>query len=126
MPVNSPRESFKNILQGEECIFPASVFDPISSRMAHDLGFEVGMFAGSIASAVVLGSPDYILLTLSEFAEQSRRICRASDLPLMVDADHGYGNALNVSRTIEELENSGVSAIFLIQYTPFFNSENIK
>tara|TARA_Y100000996_G_scaffold116567_1_gene86690 strand:+ start:563 stop:1420 length:858 start_codon:yes stop_codon:yes gene_type:complete len=111
MPVNSPRESFKNILQGEECIFPASVFDPISSRMALDLGFEVGMFAGSIASAVVLGSPDYILLTLSEFAEQSRRICRASDLPLMVDADHGYGNALNVSRTIEELENSGVSAI---------------
>ena len=41
MPVNSPSESFKNILQGEECICPASVFDPISSRMAHDLGFEV-------------------------------------------------------------------------------------
>ena len=79
--------------------------------MACDLGFEIGMFAGSIGSAVVLGSPDYILLTLSEFADQSRRICRASDLPLMVDADHGYGNALNVSRTIEELENSGVSAI---------------
>jgi len=111
MENNSPRKSFREVLEGEECVFPASVFDPISSRMACDLGFEIGMFAGSIGSAVVLGSPDYILLTLSEFADQSRRICRASDLPLMVDADHGYGNALNVARTIEELENSGVSAI---------------
>jgi carboxyvinyl-carboxyphosphonate phosphorylmutase len=69
------------------------------------------MFAGSIASAVVLGDPDHILITLTEFAEQARRICRASDLPIMVDADHGYGNALNVKRTVEELENAGVAAL---------------
>jgi len=92
-------------------VYPASVYDPISSRMAENLGFEVGMFAGSIASSVILGAPDYILVTLTEFAEQVRRICRASNLPIMVDADHGYGNALNVKRTIEELEIAGVSAI---------------
>jgi carboxyvinyl-carboxyphosphonate phosphorylmutase len=52
-----------------------------------------------------------IVLTLTEFAQQIHRICRAGDLSLMVDADHGYGNALNVMRTVEELETAGVSAL---------------
>ena len=69
------------------------------------------MFAGSIASFTVLGNPDLILLTLSEFAEQAYRICRAGKLPLLVDADHGYGNALNVKRTVEELETAGVCGL---------------
>src|SRR2546427_239909 len=56
-------------------------------------------------------SSDLPVVTLTEFAEQIRRITRGSDLPLMVDADHGYGNALNVMRTVEELETSGVSAL---------------
>src|SRR4029434_950617 len=69
------------------------------------------MFAGSIASATVLGAPDLVVLTLTEFAEQIRRIARGSDLPLMVDADHGYGNALNVMRTVEELETAGLAGL---------------
>ncbi len=69
------------------------------------------MYAGSVASMVVLGAPDIILLTLSEFAAQARRICRASSIPLICDADHGYGNALNVMRTVEELANAGVSGL---------------
>ena len=69
------------------------------------------MFAGSVASFTVLGSPDLILLTLSEFADQAQRICRAGELPLIVDADHGYGNALNVERTVEELETAGVACL---------------
>ena len=69
------------------------------------------MFAGSVASLTVLGAPDAILLTLSEFAGQARRICRASSIALMCDADHGYGNALNVMRTVEELENAGVAGL---------------
>ena len=93
------------------CVFPASVFDPLSARMAKDLGFEAGLLAGSIASMSVLGAPDWVVLTLSELAEQAHRICRASDLPLMVDADHGFGNALNVRRTVEELESAGVAAL---------------
>ena len=69
------------------------------------------MFAGSVGSLTVLGAPDIILLTLSEFADQARRICRAGAPPLLVDADHGYGNALNVMRTVQELETAGIAAL---------------
>ena len=102
------RQRFRALLAGDRCFHPGSVYDPISARIAEDLGFEIGMFAGSTASLTVLGAPDLIVLTLSEFAAQAYRINRAGTLPLMVDADHGYGNALNVKRTVEELETSGV------------------
>jgi carboxyvinyl-carboxyphosphonate phosphorylmutase len=105
------RERLRSIIASKRCIYPASVFDPISARIAEDLGFEAGIFAGSIASFTVLGAPDIILLTLSEFAQQAYRINRAGKLPLLVDADHGYGNALNVKRTVEELETAGVAGI---------------
>lgn len=105
------REKFRIQLNSKTCAYPGSVYDPISARMAEELGFEVGMFAGSVASLTVLGDPDHILLTLSEFAQQAYRICRASELPILVDADHGYGNALNVKRTVEELETAGVAAL---------------
>ena len=102
------REKFRAILEGDRCVHPASVFDPVSARIAQDLGFETGMFAGSVASLTVLGAPDHIVITMTEFADQCRRICRAGELPLMVDADHCYGNALNVMRTVEELETAGI------------------
>ena len=105
------RRRFRAILAGDRCVHPGSVFDPISARIAEDLGFEVGMFAGSVASMTVLGAPDLIVLTLTEFAGQANRICRAGNLALLVDADHGYGNALNVKRTVEELETAGVAAL---------------
>jgi carboxyvinyl-carboxyphosphonate phosphorylmutase len=98
-------------MAGTQCVHPASVHDPISGRIAHDLSFEVGMYAGSTASLTVLGAPDLITLTLTEFAGQAHRIMRAVDLPLMCDADHGYGNALSVKRTVEELETAGVSGL---------------
>ncbi|MGE0627818.1 MAG: oxaloacetate decarboxylase [Hyphomicrobiaceae bacterium] len=105
------RERFRSIIAGDRCVHPASVFDPISARIAEDLGFEAGMFAGSVASLAVLGAPDNISITLTEFAEQAHRICRAGDLAVMVDADHGYGNALSVMRTVEELETAGICAL---------------
>ena len=105
------REKFRAILEGDKCVHPGSVYDPLTARMADDLGFELGMFAGSTASLTVLGAPDIILLTLTEFAAQALRINRAMDVPLMVDADHGYGNALNVKRTVEELETAGVAGL---------------
>ena len=104
------REQFRAILSGNKCIHPASVFDPLSARIAEHLGFEFAMMAGSTASLTVLGAPDLVLLTASEFAQQAQRVCRAMSLPLLVDADHGYGNALNVARTIEELATVGVAA----------------
>ena len=105
------RERLRSIIAGPRCIYPGSVFDAISARIAEDLGFEAGMFAGSIASFTVLGAPDIIMLTLTEFAQQAYRINRAGKLPLLVDADHGYGNALNVKRTVEELETAGVAGL---------------
>src|ERR1700744_1343619 len=107
------RERYRQTITGSECIHPASVHDAISARIADELGFEIGMFAGSIASFTVLGAPDLILLTLTEFAAQAYRINRAGKLPLMVDADHGYGNALNVMRTVQELETAGVAALMV-------------
>lgn len=111
MNSTAQRQRFRAILSGKECITPASVFDPLSARIAEDIGFEAGVLAGSTASMTVLGAPDLIVLSLTEFVEQARRICRASRLPLLVDADHGYGNALNVMRTVEDLETAGVAAL---------------
>ena len=89
----------------------ASVCDPLSARLAEDIGYEVGMLGGSAASLAVLGAPDLMVLTLSELADQVLRITRAGTLPLMVDADHGYGNALNTKRTVEELESAGACGL---------------
>lgn len=106
------RRAFRAILAGADCVHPASVYDPVSARIAEDLGFEAGMFAGSVAALAVLGAPDLVVLTLTEFTEQIRRMTRATArLPLLVDADHGYGNALSVMRTVEELDVAGVAAL---------------
>ena len=105
------RERFRALLAGNRCVHTGSVYDAITARIAEELGFEVGIFSGSVGSMAVLGAPDLVVLTLSEFAAQAYRICRAGNLCLLVDADHGYGNALNVRRTVEELETSGVCAL---------------
>lgn len=105
------REKFRAILAGTACVHPGSVYDPISARIAEDLGFEVGMFAGSLGAFTVIGSPDIVIQTLTEFAQQAYRINRAGKIPLLVDADHGYGNALSVMRTVQELESAGVAAM---------------
>jgi carboxyvinyl-carboxyphosphonate phosphorylmutase len=111
MPFRKRRDALRAILSGSACIRPGSVYDAISIRIAEDLGFEVGMFGGSVASLAVLGDPDTTLITLTELAEQMRRMSRASPLPVLVDADHGYGNALNVRRTVQELETAGAAGL---------------
>jgi len=105
------RQKFRSYLAGKNCYYPGSVHDPLSARIATEVGFEIGMFAGSTGSLGVLSAPDLIILTLTEFADQALRINRAMELPLMVDADHGYGNALSVMRTVEELEIAGISGM---------------
>ena len=111
MAFRKRREALRAILAGSSCIHPGSVYDATSVRIAEDLGFEIGMFGGSVASLAVLGDPDIALITLTELAEQMRRMSRASALPVVVDADHGYGNALNVRRTVEELETAGAAGL---------------
>lgn len=105
------REAFRAILSGRDVIRPGSVYDPISARIAEDVGFELGLLGGSAASLTILGDPDLLLITLSELAEQVRRICRAGKIPVLVDADHGYGNALNVRRTVQEIEVAGAAGL---------------
>ena len=105
------RRAFRKLLASPVCYHTASVFDPMSARIAADLGFEVGILGGSVASLQVLAAPDFALITLSEFAEQATRIGRVAQLPVIADADHGYGNALNVMRTVTELERAGVAAL---------------
>lgn len=105
------RKRFRAILNGSECLSPASVYDALSARVAESVGYKLGILAGSVSSNTTLAAPDLILLTLTDFADQVRRMMRVSDLSLLVDADHGYGNALNVMRTVQELEHAGVSAM---------------
>ena len=111
MTFRKRRDALRAILSGSTCVRPGSVYDAISIRIAEDLGFEVGMFGGSVASLAVLGDPDIALITLTELAEQMRRMSRAAALPVLVDADHGYGNALNVGRTVQELETAGAAGL---------------
>jgi carboxyvinyl-carboxyphosphonate phosphorylmutase len=105
------RERFRALMASNRCVHTGSVYDAISARIAEELGFEVGIFSGSVGSMAVLGAPDLVVLTLTEFAAQANRVCRAGNLCLLVDADHGYGNALNVRRTVEELETAGICAM---------------
>src|SRR5262245_2327218 len=107
------RKRLRELIAGKQCLMPASVHDALSARIAQEVGYEAVMLAGSVASLAVLGAPDLILLTLSELAEQVHRICRATTLPLFIDADHGYGNALNAARTVEELEDAGAAGFSL-------------
>ena len=105
------RARLRELLASNEITVPGSVFDAASGRLAQAAGYKMGLLGGSVASALVLGAPDIVVLTLPEFVETARRVTRATDLPMMVDADHGYGNALNVKRTVEELEAAGVAAL---------------
>lgn len=111
MTFHERRLRLREMLAGSAMVRPASVYDALSARAAASIGYELMMLAGSTASLAVLGAPDLVVLTLSEFAEQARRVTRAATLPLLVDADHGYGNALNVMRCVQELEAAGVSAL---------------
>jgi oxaloacetate decarboxylase len=107
------REALRHLLDGDECYYPVSVFDPMTARMAAEVGAEMTMLAGSVAAMMIAAAPDRILITATEFADLAHRICRASEVPLIVDADHGYGNALNAARTVSMLDHAGVAALTL-------------
>jgi len=106
-------KKLRDILNDGNCYNPATIFNPLSARMASDVGFKLGIIPGRIISLDYLSEPDLMLLTLSELTETVRRITKNSKIPLIVDADNGYGNALNVKRTVESLEDAGVSGISL-------------
>lgn len=111
MTPTEKRQRLRAILNGPETLSPATVFDALSARVAETAGYTCGILSGSVSAATVLGAPDMALQTLSEFAHQVRTITRVSDLSVFVDADQGYGNALNVMRTVEELEHAGLAGL---------------
>jgi carboxyvinyl-carboxyphosphonate phosphorylmutase len=115
MNVTERRERFRDLLAGDHLVFPAQVWNPVSAQIAEDLGYEVGFVAGPMSAHALLGAPNHylLLLTATELAQHIRRISRASSLPLLTVAEDGFGNALNVMRTVEEFEAAGASALTL-------------
>jgi oxaloacetate decarboxylase len=109
----TPRRRLRRVLAAGDCVTMASVFDPMSARIAHDLGYEAALMGGSVVSHAILAAPDLILLTMTELAEQVDRCTRVSAVPIVVDGDHGFGNALNVMRTVRSMERAGAGAIMV-------------
>jgi len=98
---------------GETVLMPG-VYDALSARLAADAGFPVAFLSGYATSASLLALPDFGYLTQGEMADVARRVCRAApELAVVVDADTGYGNALNTRRTVELFESAGGAGIFL-------------
>src|SRR3954468_3395147 len=93
-------------------VFPG-VYDTLSARLAARAGFPMAFISGYSVAATSIGEPDLGLLTQTELVAQARRICACVDIPIIVDADTGYGNPLNVIRTVRELIDAGAAGCFL-------------
>lgn len=89
------------------------VYDALTARIAARVGFDVVFISGYSVSAARLGEPDFGFLTQTEMAEAARAVCRVSAAPVIVDADTGYGNPLNVIRTVHDLQDAGAAGVFL-------------
>ncbi len=113
MSKHSAAEGVRRLLQEDRPIVMGGVYDGLSTRLAAEAGFEVLFMGGFSVAATQLGEPDFGLLTQTEMADAARRVCRLTELPVLVDADTGYGNALNVIRTVELYQNAGAAGLFL-------------
>jgi len=100
----------KLIDQGKIVVAPG-VFDALGARIVERAGFQAVSITGNGVSAALLGKPDVGLLTMTEIVEQGHRIASAVDIPVVADADTGYGSALNVIRTVQEFEAAGIAGI---------------
>jgi 2,3-dimethylmalate lyase len=93
-------------------VFPG-VYDTLSAKLAERAGFPMAFISGYSVSATAIGEPDLGLLTQTEIVERARRVCKSVSIPIIVDADTGYGNPLNVIRTVRELIDAGAAGCFL-------------
>ena len=108
------RQSLREQLENKsKIIVLPGVFDALSARIAEQIGFEAMFQTGYGSSAALLGMPDFGFLNASETVDNARRIIRAVSVPVLVDADTGYGNPLNVWRIVRDLESLGAAGIFL-------------
>jgi carboxyvinyl-carboxyphosphonate phosphorylmutase len=113
MQATARRERLRRVLQGNETVILPAVFDAISARVVETAGFDIALLSGSVSAASLQGVPDLILVTMTEVAQLAKRVVSATSLSLFVDADHGFGNALNAMRCVQELEAAGVAALTL-------------
>jgi carboxyvinyl-carboxyphosphonate phosphorylmutase len=114
-----PQRTLRDLLAGPEMVVAPGAYDALSARLVEAGGFPVVYMSGFGASASMLGRPDVGLATLTEMAGSARRIAQAVDVPVIADADTGYGNVINVIRTVREYEQAGVAGIHLEdQVTP--------
>jgi methylisocitrate lyase len=97
---------------GGAIVFPG-VYDTLSARIVERVGFGMSFVSGYSVAATSIGEPDLGLLTQTEIVERARRICGSVGIPIIVDADTGYGNPLNVIRTVNELIGAGAAGCFL-------------
>ena len=110
---NAGPTRLRELLAGREPVPAPGAYDALSARLAEEAGFRAVYLTGFGVSASLLGRPDIGLLTMTEMVDTARRITSAVDVPVLADADTGYGNALNVIRTVQEYERAGVAGIHL-------------
>lgn len=103
----------RELLAGPRALMAPGVADPLFARIVAQQGFDALYMTGAGTSAVRLGMPDVGLLTLTEMADNVARIVAAAQLPLIADADNGFGGPLNVRRTVQEYERAGAAALHL-------------
>ena len=103
----------RQLLKSKKPLVIPGVFDAIGAKIAQKAGFDAMFQTGYGTSATLFGMPDYGFIGSTETVENARRICRAVSVPVIVDADTGYGNALSVWKLVKELEAAGASGMFL-------------
>src|SRR5256885_1583994 len=100
------------ILQREGSIVFPGVYDTLSAKIVERAGFPMSFISGYSVAATAIGEPDLGLLTQTEIVDQARRVCGSVKIPILVDADTGYGNPLNAIRTVTELISAGAARRF--------------
>src|SRR3954469_19152656 len=108
-----PRRGLRELLATGETVLAPGCYDALGARLVEEAGFPAVYMTGFGSSASRLGRPDVGLLTLSEMVDNAHRIAQAVDVPLIADADTGFGNPINVVRTVQEYEAAGAAAIHL-------------
>jgi 2-methylisocitrate lyase-like PEP mutase family enzyme len=108
-----PASQLRELLKGPELISAPGVADALNARLVAQAGFQAIYMTGAGTSAVRLGVPDIGLLTMHEMVDNAGRIAEASGLPLIADADTGYGGPINVRRTIQAYERAGVAGVHI-------------
>jgi 2-methylisocitrate lyase-like PEP mutase family enzyme len=111
MPITSAQK-IRELVADDTVLMPG-VYDALTARIAARVGFDIVFISGYSVSAVRLGEPDFGFLTESEMAEAARAVTRVSNAPVIVDADTGYGNAVNVIRTVRDFQDAGAAGVFL-------------